>query len=92
LNHEYAELQPSSRIIVCSVNNKSMGLLVDSVTEVVSLKDSSIEGAELRGFSQEYLSGVGRTDSFIFLIFNLALLFKEKTAESGDNQSGDEGR
>ncbi|WP_078123517.1 chemotaxis protein CheW [Leptonema illini] len=85
LRHEYAELHPTSRIVVCSVNDKSMGLLVDAVVEVVSLKESSIEGAELRGFSQEYLSGVGRTSDFIFLIFNLALLFKDRVAESEAN-------
>lgn len=81
LGNEYAELHPTSRIVVCSVNEKSMGLLVDSVVEVVALKESSIEGAELRGFSQEYLSGVGRTDDFIFLIFNLALLFRDRLPE-----------
>lgn len=84
LRDEYSALSSTSRIIVCSVNDKSMGLLVDGVVEVVSLLESSIEGAELRGFSQEYLSGVGRTKDFIFLIFNLPLLFRDTRIESGE--------
>lgn len=89
LRNQYTELSNNSRIIVCSVNNKSMGLLVDSIVEVIGLKESDIEGAELRGFSQDYLSGVGRTKDYIFLIFNLALLFKEKEeSDSNDKETG----
>lgn len=84
LRNEYTELSSTSRIIVCSVNERSMGLLVDAVAEVVALNEASIEGAELRGFSQDYLSGVGRTKEFIFLIFNLPLLFRDTNARTGD--------
>jgi purine-binding chemotaxis protein CheW len=90
LRNEYAELTPSSRIVVCSVKEKSIGLLVDAVVEVVSLKESAIEGAELKGFSQDYLSGVGRTSNFIFLIFNLALLFRDPGSEQNLLEEGGE--
>src|SRR5512135_2509189 len=37
LRNEYTQLSATSRIVVCSVSERSMGLLVDSVVEVVTL-------------------------------------------------------
>ncbi|MDW7975523.1 MAG: chemotaxis protein CheW [Leptospiraceae bacterium] len=74
LKNEYTQLTPYSRIVVCSVFNKNLGILVEKVQEVVTLKKSQIEGVELKGFSESFIEGVGRSKEKLFLIFNLPLL------------------
>ncbi len=77
LINEYTEITNTTRIIVCNIYNKNLGLLVERVMEVVSLRESQIEGGEVRNFSNNYIEGVGRTKDKLFLIFNLPLLIQQ---------------
>lgn len=77
LIHHFTELTNTSRIIVCNIFNKNIGILVERVMEVVSLKEDQIEGGELRNFSNNYIEGIGRSNDKLFLIFNLPLLVQQ---------------
>ncbi|MCB1169590.1 MAG: purine-binding chemotaxis protein CheW [Leptospiraceae bacterium] len=81
---DYAEIQDATRIVVCTWEGKNLGLLVDRVLEVASVAEEDIESPEVKGLSNHYLKGVGRSSERIFLIFNLAILFAHQTAEQDD--------
>lgn len=77
LKNEYTELTNFSRIIVCNVNQKLLGLLVEKVMEVVTIKNTDIEGEEVKNFSEQYIQGIGKTKNKFFLLFNLPLLIHQ---------------
>ncbi|MFN3605415.1 MAG: chemotaxis protein CheW, partial [Leptonema sp. (in: bacteria)] len=77
LKNCYTELTNFSRIVVCNVNQKLIGLLVDKVLEVKTLKASEIEGREVRNFSDNYVEGIGKINNKFFLVFNLPLLLNQ---------------
>lgn len=81
---DYAEIGDSTRIVVCTWEGKNLGLLVDRVVEVAAVAEEDIESPEVKGLSNHYLKGVGRSAERIFLIFNLAILFKQQIAEQDD--------
>lgn len=81
---QYSEITDTSRIVVCTYATKHLGLLVDRVVEVASISEENIEGVEVRGLSNQYLKGVGRSADRIFLIFNLEILFAEQTGDQDD--------
>jgi len=66
------EADDSTRIIVTEVNSQVIGMLVDSVAEVVNLRDSEIETTPNLGEDNEsskYIQGVhSRGDEILILI------------------------
>ncbi len=80
---EYTKLTNFSRIIVCNIYNKNLGLLVEKVVEVQNLREDQLEGIEVKNFSQNYIEGVGRGKDKIFLIFNLPLLIQDYGKKEG---------
>ena len=82
---DYAEIKDTTRIVVCTWQNKNLGLLVDWVVEVASVAEEDIESPEVKGLSNHYLKGVGRSSERIFLIFNLAILFSMQTADQDED-------
>jgi purine-binding chemotaxis protein CheW len=71
---KHTELSNASRIVVCAYQGKFMGLLVDRIMEVARISSASIEGGEIKGFSNQYVKGVGRSEQRLFLILNLDVL------------------
>jgi purine-binding chemotaxis protein CheW len=69
LKNEYTELTNFSRIIVSNIYNKNLGLLVERVLEVVTLREDQIEGGEIKNFSENYIEGVGRSKDKLFFDF-----------------------
>lgn len=67
-------LSPSSRIIVCQRENKSAGLLVDSISQVMKIPCSSIEPPPpvLYGVERELLEGVGRYRERMLILLNMS--------------------
>ncbi len=85
---KYTSLSPSSRIVVCAYQGKFMGLLVDRVMEVARIGIDEIEGTEIRGLSNQYVKGVGRSESRLFLILNLSILFQVPISRAGQLEAG----
>lgn len=77
IKNDYTEITNFSRIIVCNINQKLFGLLVDRVLEVAILKENEIEGEEVKNFSNDYIEGIGKSKNKFFLVFNLPLLLNQ---------------
>lgn len=76
LGHEFTTLRDASRIIVCTFGGKLVGLLTDCVLETARLPAESIESTEVRGLSENYIVGAGRSGDRVFLLMNpAAVLF-----------------
>lgn len=73
-----------SRIIIVEVKDIVVGMLVNSVTEVMSLPPSSIQSPpELikSKINAEYLTGVGKLESRLLILLNLARVLGEEEIE-----------
>jgi len=72
---EFGEINvdSQSRIIVCQVEDKMVGLLVDGITQVVRIKENKIEPppAVLTGLDREFVSGVGRFQGRMLILLQL---------------------
>ncbi|MGE5494192.1 MAG: chemotaxis protein CheW [Burkholderiales bacterium] len=66
-------------IIVIDTKENSVGLIVDQVAEVLSMKDEDIAPplGEWTGTSRRYLSGIGKQDNNIILLLDCEKLFTE---------------
>ena len=66
------ELQDSARIIVVLVNEATVGFIVDEVVEVTTIDTTLVESAHAlsTGLSTEYISGIAKADSRLFIMLN----------------------
>ena len=73
LNLGISELMSTSRIVVCQSDDVSVGLLVDSINQVVDLIDEEVEPPPgvLSGLDREMVSGIGRYQSRMIILLNL---------------------
>ncbi len=73
LNLGVSELMPTTRIVVCKHEDVSVGLLVDSINQVVNLVDDEIEPPPgvLSGFDREMVSGLGRYQGRMIILLNI---------------------
>ncbi len=67
------ELDDASRIVVTEVGNQIIGILVDSVAEVVELRSSEIESAPNVGNdeSAKYIQGVSSQNGKLLILVDL---------------------
>lgn len=68
-----AEITPASRIIVCRHGEKSAGLVVDSLNQVVRLPAQGIEPppAVLSGLDRDMVEGIGRDGRRMMILLDL---------------------
>lgn len=64
---------PTSRVVICQLDDATVGLLVDSINQVVNLSDDEIEPppAVLDGRERGMVSGIGRYQGRMIIILNL---------------------
>lgn len=77
------EITDESRIVVVEINGNTIGLVVDSVSEVIRLKESSIEQTPeiiTQKINAEYLKGVGKIDERLLILLNLDNIISETAA------------
>jgi purine-binding chemotaxis protein CheW len=67
------ELSAASRVVVCQQDDRSAGLLVDSITQVVHVPAEKIEPppAVLSGLDRDLIEGVGRYQGRIIILLHL---------------------
>lgn len=67
------DLTPVSRIVVCQLDDRMVGLLVDSITQVVRLPEGGIESppAILSGLDRDLVEGVGRHQGRMIILLHL---------------------
>lgn len=64
-----------TRIIIIKIEDVTIGLIVDSVSEVIEFEDESIESiSNIGGMTNEYILGVGKKDGRIVTLLSLEKL------------------
>ena len=73
------EITRDTRIIIVGLNEDKIGILVDSVSEVLRVPDESLENppAITKSISSEYIRGIIRNNGFITVVLELSMLFKD---------------
>jgi len=84
---EPVEYDERTCIIVIDIEDMSLGLIVDNVSEVITIKDEDIvpPPSYKTGFQNEYIKGVGKyKDGVKLLLDSNKLLTNEEKQEIGD--------
>lgn len=79
-----AELGKYSRVVVINMGGRMIGLIVDSVSEVLRLSESAIEPAPpiVAGIDSEYIKGLGKIEGRLLILLDLnKILSKEEKRE-----------
>ncbi|MPM84256.1 Chemotaxis protein CheW [bioreactor metagenome] len=86
LNLPSLEDSDDTRIIIVKVEDITVGMIVDSVSEVTALNQENIElpSVVVGGVATNYLSGVGKQDDRLLILLNL----DEIIGISQDNKAG----
>jgi purine-binding chemotaxis protein CheW len=73
LNLGSSGLLPTSRIVVCQLEDVSVGFLVDSINQVVTLVDEDLEPPPgvLSGLDREMVTAIGRYEGRMIILLNL---------------------
>lgn len=68
-----ADVQAGSRIIVCKEDDLTVGFLVDSINQVVTLAESELEPPPgiLTGLDRDMVAAVGRCEGRMLILLNL---------------------
>ena len=68
-----AERNNDTRTIVVDCDGKVVGLIVDSVTEVLRLSESTVEAAPdiVSGVDSDYVAGVGKLDDRLVILLDI---------------------
>lgn len=86
-----AEKTEETRIIVVNVNDKTMGIVVDAVNEVLRISDKDIEEAppSISGWGKEYLQGLIKLDERLLILLDIdrILSLEEQQAMSSSNEA-----
>lgn len=80
------ETDDSSRIVIIETDDHIIGILVDSVAEVVELRDSEIETAPNVGNdeSSKYIQGVTSIDNELLILVELNKFLSDEEKEEMD--------
>jgi len=73
-NLELKEYDKNTRIVVVNIGGNIMGLVVDSVSEVLRLPSSTIEPAPeiVTGINSEYIKGVAKLEDRLLIFLDLS--------------------
>ena len=63
----------NTRIVVIELENKIVGFLVDGVSEVLRIPESTVEDPPpvVAGIGSEYIRGIGKLDNRLLILLNL---------------------
>ncbi len=66
----------STRIVVTEIGNKRVGIVVDSVSEVINIPIEQIEEAPdmIAGVGTEYIQGVGKLNERLVILLDLTMV------------------
>ena len=78
-----AETTKSTRIVVTEIGSKRVGIVVDSVSEVLNIPLEQVEDAPdmIAGVGTEYIQGVGKVGDRLIILLDLTMVI------SGDEKA-----
>jgi len=84
LNLPVGEITDNTRIIIVRIEDVTVGLIVDAVSEVTAIPQNSIEPAQtfVGGIAADYISGVGKLDNRLLILLNLSAIVGTTHAET----------
>jgi purine-binding chemotaxis protein CheW len=82
-NLEEKEYDQHTRIVVVDIDNRTIGLIVDAVSEVLRLPSDTIEPPPslVAGVDAEYIKGVGTLEDRLLILLDLNMIFSKKEKE-----------
>jgi len=71
------------RVIVVNVSNQTIGIVVDSVSEIIRISREDIEPPPpiVAGIEAAYIEGVGKIDKRLIILLNIEKILTEKEKE-----------
>ena len=88
-NLEEIEGDKNTGIIIVKIEDVDMGIIIDSISKVVSISNSDIQPPPpmLSGIGQKYIKGVGKLEDKLLVVLDLEKLFttdeeEEETASA----------
>lgn len=71
-----AEHTKSTRIVVTEIGSKKVGIIVDSVSEVLNIPLEQVEDAPdmIAGVGTEYIQGVGKVNERLIILLDLTMV------------------
>jgi purine-binding chemotaxis protein CheW len=71
-----AEHTKSTRIVVTEIGSKKVGIIVDSVSEVINIPIEQVEDAPdmIAGVGTEYIQGVGKVGDRLIILLDLTMV------------------
>ena len=71
-----ADQTKSTRIVVTEIGNKKVGIIVDSVSEVINIPIEQVEDAPdmIAGVGTEYIQGVGKVGERLIILLDLTMV------------------
>jgi len=77
LGFEGKSYDKSTRIIVIELDGMVLGFIVDSVSEVLRISDSTVEPPPslVAGVESDYIEGVGKLDNRLLILLELKKIF-----------------
>ncbi len=71
-----AEATKSTRIVVTEIGTKRVGIVVDSVSEVINIPIENVEPAPemIAGVGTEYIQGVGKMNDRLIIMLDLTMV------------------
>ena len=70
-----------NRIVVVEIDNNSVGMIVDEVTEVLRMpKDQIVKTPELSeaDITKKYITGIGKLDNRLIILIDLAAILSQE--------------
>ncbi len=83
-NLKSKESDDNSRIVVVEIGDNVVGMIVDSVNEVLRIPVSNVDPAPdfvTSNISRDYITGVGKVDERILIFLDLASVLDRKEVE-----------
>lgn len=76
---KFKEITPDSRIIVVSVEDNSVGFLVDRIKKIFHIDKQNIENSPetVNENVQKYIKGVGKLDEVLIILLDVNTILKE---------------
>ena len=91
-NLEESEGDKNTGIIIAKIEDVDMGIMIDSVSKVVSMANSDIQPppSMLQGIGQRYIKGVGKMEDKLLVVLDLDKLFTNEEDDSASEEEDSE--
>lgn len=77
------ERTKDTRIIIVEIRDRPVGILVDSVSEVIRIPNSTIESAPdiVMGIDTQYIDGIGKLQDRLLIVLNIDKVLSQEEVE-----------